>query len=200
MMAEKKSAPSALRNRGPIADVLAEELPASGLVLEIASGTGEHAAFFAGRFPHIEWQPTDPDPEALASIEAWRSEAGLPNLHAPLALDAASRDWSIAGTDAVLCINMIHISPWEACEGLFAGAGRLLPKGGKLLLYGPYLEDDVETAPSNLDFDAWLKARDRRFGIRNLAQIDALAARNGLSRSRRVEMPANNLVLVYVNG
>jgi cyclopropane fatty-acyl-phospholipid synthase-like methyltransferase len=197
-MIEKKSAPAALRNREPIADVLAEELPSSGIVLEIASGTGEHAMFLAQRFPHLEWLPTDPDPEALASIEAWRSEAGLPNLRAPLALDAASPEWLVTRADAMLCINMIHISPWEASEGLFAGAARLLPKGGKLLLYGPYLEDDVETAQSNLDFDAWLKARDPRFGIRNISDVDALAARNGLSRSRRAEMPANNLALAYL--
>ncbi|HEX9807775.1 MAG TPA: DUF938 domain-containing protein [Alteraurantiacibacter sp.] len=197
-MIEKKSAPAALRNREPIADVLAEELPSSGTVLEIASGTGEHAAFFATRFPHLEWQPTDPDPEALASIEAWRGEADLPNLRAPAALDAASPEWPIEGADAMLCINMIHISPWEASKGLFAGAARLLPKGGKLLLYGPYLEDDVETAQSNLDFDAWLKARDPRFGLRNIADVDTLAARNGLSRSRRAEMPANNLTLAYL--
>ena len=197
-MIEKKSAPAALRNREPIADVLAEELPSSGTVLEIASGTGEHAAFFATRFPHLEWQPTDPDPEALASIEAWRGEAELPNLRAPVALDAASPEWPIEGADAMLCINMIHISPWEASKGLFAGAARLLPKGGKLLLYGPYLEDEVETAQSNLDFDAWLKARDPRFGLRNIADVDTLAARNGLSRSRRAEMPANNLTLAYL--
>ena len=197
-MIEKKSAPAALRNREPIADVLAEELPSSGTVLEIASSTGEHAAFFATRFPHLEWQPTDPDPEALASIEAWRGEADLPNLRAPAALDAASPEWPIEGADAMLCINMIHISPWEASKGLFAGAARLLPKGGKLLLYGPYLEDEVETAQSNLDFDAWLKARDPRFGLRNIADVDTLAARNGLSRSRRAEMPANNLTLAYL--
>lgn len=197
-MIEKKSAPAALRNREPIAEVLADELPPSGLVLEIASGTGEHAVFFARRFPHLEWQPTDPDPEALASIEAWRREARLPNLRAPVALDAASRQWPIARADAVLCINMIHISRWEASERLFAGTARLLPAGGKLLLYGPYLENDVDTAQSNLDFDAWLKARDPRFGLRNISDVDALAARNGFCRSRRVEMPANNLMLAYL--
>jgi hypothetical protein len=154
--------------------------------------------FLAQRFPHLEWQPTDPDPEALASIEAWRGEAELPNLRAPVALDAASPEWPVTRADAILCINMIHISPWEASKGLFAGAARLLPQGGKLLLYGPYLEDEVETAQSNLDFDAWLKARDPRFGLRNIADVDTLAARNGLSRSRRAEMPANNLTLAYL--
>jgi SAM-dependent methyltransferase len=144
-MIEKKSAPAALRNREPIADVLAEELPSSGTVLEIASGTGEHAMFLAQRFPHLEWQPTDPDPEALASIEAWRGEADLPNLRAPAALDAASPEWPIEGADAMLCINMIHISPWEASKGLFAGAARLLPQGGKLLLYGRRRDGAVQS-------------------------------------------------------
>ena len=196
-MTEKQSAPAALRNRDPIAEVLAEELPPSGLVLEIASGTGEHAVHFAERFPDLDWQPSDPDGGALGSISAWRDEANLPNLRVPLMLDAAAADWPVGHADSVLCVNMIHIAPWEAAEGLFAGAGRLLPPGGKLILYGPYIEQDVETAPSNIEFDAWLKARDPRFGIRDLAAVDELAARNGMSRARRVAMPANNLVVVY---
>lgn len=196
-MTEKQSAPSALRNRDPIANVLAEELPPDGAVLEIASGTGEHAVYFAERFPDLEWQPSDPDGGALASISAWRDEAGLPNLRAPVILDAAAADWPVAQADAVLCVNMIHIAPWEAAEGLFAGSARVLPPGGQLILYGPYIEQHVETAPSNIEFDAWLKARDPRFGIRDLAAVDGLAARNGMSRSRRVPMPANNLVVVY---
>lgn len=199
-MADRQSAPSALRNRGPIADVIAEELPPSGLVLEIASGTGEHAIHFAERFPHLEWQPTDPDGGAIASISAWRDEAGLSNLRVPLMLDAAAADWPLDQADAMLCINMIHIAPWDAAEGLFAGAARLLPQGGKLMLYGPYIEQGVETAPSNIEFDSWLKARDPRYGVRDLAAVDALAARNGMSRSRRVAMPANNLVVVYRKG
>lgn len=196
-MAERQSAPATLRNRDPIADVLAEELPASGLVLEIASGTGEHAIHFAERFPDLEWQSSDPDEAALGSISAWRADSGLPNLRTPLMLDAASTDWPIDRAEAVLCINMIHIAPWDAAEGLFAGAARLLRPGGKLILYGPYIEQDVETALSNVDFDIWLKTRDPRFGIRELAAVDALAARHGMPRSRRVAMPANNLVVVY---
>lgn len=193
----KQHAPAASRNREPIAQVLRDELPKSGLLLEIASGTGEHACHFAGLFPGLIWQPSDPDDTARASIAAWRSEADLPNLLIPLALDAASPDWPITAADAVLCANMIHISPWESAEGLFKGASKVLPAGGPLILYGPYLEDAVETAPSNLAFDEWLKAKDPRFGIRRLEDVDRLAGRCGLTRTRRVEMPANNLILVY---
>lgn len=193
----KQSAPAAARNRDPIADVLREELPDSGLVLEIASGTGEHACHFAQMFPALEWQPTDPDPGALASIAAWREEAALANLRAPVMLDAAAAPWPVEQADAVLCINMIHISPWASAEGLFAGSGRLVAPGAPLLLYGPYLEDGVETAASNLAFDQWLKDKDPRFGIRRIEDVDALAARHGFSRAARRQMPANNLMLTY---
>jgi ubiquinone/menaquinone biosynthesis C-methylase UbiE len=193
----KHSAPAALRNREPIAAVLAEELPASGTVLEVASGTGEHAVHFASEFPALAWQPSDPDEVALESIAAWREEAGLANLLPPLALDAAAPEWPLDAADAVVCINMIHISPWTSAEGLFAGAARLLPKGAPLLLYGPFLEDDVPTAPSNIAFDAWLKGKDPAYGIRRIEEVDALAARHGFARTRRTEMPANNLTLAY---
>ena len=193
----KQSAPAAARNREAIARVLAQQLPAAGLVLEIASGTGEHAVHFAAGFPQLQWQPSDPDPAARASIASWQEEAGLANLRAPLALDAASDAWPIAAADALLCINMIHISPWAAGEGLFAGAARILPAGAPLVLYGPYLEDTVETAPSNLAFDQWLKARDPAYGIRRIEDVDALAAGCGFARSSRVDMPANNLTLTY---
>lgn len=196
----KQTAPAAARNREPIAQVLAEELPQGGLVLEIAAGTGEHAVHFAAAFPVLQWQPTDPDAVALQSIAAWREEAGLPNLRAPLALDAASAQWPLSAADAVVCVNMIHISPWASAEGLFAGAARLLGQGAPLVLYGPYLEDDVETAPSNLAFDQWLKDKDPRFGIRRIEDVDALAAWHGFTRTRRVEMPANNLMLTYRKG
>ena len=196
-MSAKQSAPAALRNRGPIADILSEELPAAGLVLEIASGTGEHAVEFARRFPSLTWQPTDPDPHALASIAAWREEAALPNLLPPVRLNAADAQWPVGGADAMVCINMIHISPWEASEGLFAGAARLLPRGAPLALYGPYLEDAVDPAPSNIAFDLSLKQRDARWSLRRIEDVDALAARNGFLRTRRFEMPANNLTLVY---
>lgn len=193
----KRHAPATQRNRDPIAAILAEELPERGIVLEVASGSGEHAVFFAGLFPGLAWQPTDPDRDALASIAAWREEAGLANLAAPLLLDASSSDWPVDAVDAMLCVNMIHISPWDATEGLFAGAGRLLPTGAPLVIYGPFLEAGVDAAPSNLAFDAGLRSRDPAWGLRDLAQVDALAAREGLSRTRRVAMPANNLALVY---
>jgi hypothetical protein len=193
----KGHAPATLRNRDPIAAVLAEELPQSGLLLEVAAGTGEHAAFFAPRFPQLIWQPSDPDADALASIEAWRRDADAANLRAPLHLDAAASDWPIYAADAILCINMIHISPPAATRGLMARAGRLLPAGAPLVLYGPFLEPDVETVASNLAFDASLKSRDGRWGLRDIGWVDDLAAAAGLSRNRRVAMPANNLVLVY---
>jgi hypothetical protein len=193
----KRTAPAVGRNREPIAAVLAEELPSAGLVLETASGTGEHAVHFARTFPALEWQPSDPDPEACASIAAWRGEAGLANLREPLALDAARPPWPVARADAVLCINMAHISPLAATEGLLEGATALLAPGAPLVLYGPYLEAEVETAPSNLEFDAWLKRQNPEFGLRRREWLDERAASHGFARTRRVAMPANNLTLVY---
>ncbi len=202
-MSAKQHAPATLRNRDPIANVLACELPASGTVLEIAAGTGEHAVCFAGRFPALTWQPTDPSPEALASIAEYRAEYaaeyGGINLAAPLLLDAAAPDhWPVAAADAIVCINMVHISPWEATLGLFAGAARVLPaSGGPLILYGPYIEQGVETAPSNIEFDASLKARDARWGLRKAEALDVLATKHGMARSARHALPANNIMLVY---
>ncbi|GAB5347931.1 DUF938 domain-containing protein [Alteriqipengyuania sp. 357] len=197
-MSGKRESPAAQRNRAPIADVLASVLPDHGRVLEIASGTGEHVVHFAARFPDLTWQPSDPDPGARASIAAYVKESGSENIETPLALDASASEWPIDAADALVCINMIHISPWAATEGLFAGAARLLPpQGGPLVLYGPYLESDVETAESNLGFDQSLKARDPRWGLRDRAAVDALAEKNGFTRTLRVPMPANNLVLVY---
>lgn len=193
----KQQAPAAARNREPIAQVLADELPAVGTVLEVASGTGEHVLHFAAKFPHLHWQPSDLDAGARASTAAWIAEAGLDNIAAPLALDAAQDDWPIALADVVVCINMAHISPLAASEGLVRAAGKLLPAGAPLIFYGPWLEDGVETAPSNLEFDAWLKARDPAFGLRPVAWMDGLAASHGLRRTRRVAMPANNIMLVY---
>lgn len=193
----KRHAPAAARNSAPIAEVLAQELPASGTVLEIASGTGEHAVFFARRFPDLEWQPSDPDSEALQSIGAWGEEAGLGNLRAPLSLDASAPAWPIECADAVLCINMTHISPWAATEGLFAGAARLLSPGSPLVIYGPFLETNVEPAASNLAFDASLKSRNPAWGLRDAARLDALGDASGLHRSARYAMPANNLALIY---
>ena len=193
----KQQAPAAARNRAPIAAVLADELPASGTVLEVASGTGEHVLHFAATFPHLYWQPSDPDAAARASVSAWCSEAGLGNVADPLAIDAAAADWPIARADAVVCINMAHISPLAASHGLVRAAGAMLPTGAPLIFYGPWLEQGVETAPSNLDFDQWLKARDPGFGLRQADWMDDLAAGQGLRRTRRVAMPANNIMLVY---
>jgi SAM-dependent methyltransferase len=194
-----RASPSTARNREPILNVLRGCLPAHGEVLEIAAGAGEHAVYNAAALPHLLWRPTDPDPEALASIAAWRDHAGLPNLAAPVRLDASDPDsWPVERADAVVNINMIHISPWSATEGLMIGAGRLLPPGGVLFLYGPYIQSDVETAPSNLDFDASLKSRNPAWGLRRLDDVASLAAAQGLRLTQRVAMPANNLALVFL--
>jgi SAM-dependent methyltransferase len=196
----RRSAPAALRNREPIAQVLAEWLPKRGLVLEVASGTGEHAVFFAGRFPKLEWQPSDLDAAALQSIRSWRAEAALPNLREPLIIDAASNDWPIESADAVLSINMVHISPWASSLGLLEGASRLLRAGGPLILYGPWLGDRIETAPSNLAFDADLKRRDPEWGLRNVEIFAAEAQARGLELVDQRAMPANNRMLLFRNG
>ncbi|MGZ3275808.1 MAG: DUF938 domain-containing protein, partial [Caulobacteraceae bacterium] len=170
----------------------------SGLVLEVAAGAGEHAVYFASAFAALQWQPTDADAEALASITAWRQHAGLDNLLPPLCLDAAQPDaWPVERADAVVAINMIHISPWSATAGLMAGAARALPSGGGLFLYGPFIESGVPTAPSNVEFDQSLRRRNPEWGIRSLDDLTALGARHGLSLSERIAMPANNLVLVF---
>ncbi|RGP40849.1 UPF0585 protein C16orf13 like protein [Altererythrobacter insulae] len=193
----KKYAPATLRNRDAIAAILVKELPETGIVLEIASGSGEHAVYFAPRFPDLVWQPSDPSEEALLSIEAWRSESGANNLGAPIRIDASSDQWPMSHADALVCINMVHISPWEATQGLFAGAKRILPETAPLILYGPYIETGVETAQSNMDFDASLRSRDPRWGLRRVADVDEVAANNGFARAQRYEMPTNNLVLIY---
>lgn len=192
--AAKKHAPATLRNRDVILSVLCEVLPAAGLVLEVASGSGEHIAYFAESLPRLEWQPSDPAPAALASIAAW--SAGIANVRPPLALDAAAADWPLARADAMLCINMVHISPWQATLGLFAGAARLLASNAPLYLYGPFHRAGVTTAESNLAFDANLRARDPTWGLR--AVEDVTAAAQGFELTQLVEMPANNLSLVYV--
>lgn len=192
------ASPSSARNREPLLAVLRRWLPASGTVVEIASGLGEHAAWFAQAMPGVTWQPTDRSEEALDILTARREAAGLPNLAPPLVLDAASPDaWPVERADAVVCINMIHISPWAATEGLMAGAARILPAGAPLCLYGPYVEAGVETAPGNLAFDADLRHRDPAWGLRDLDAVKALAASHGLTFSERVAMPANNLCLLF---
>lgn len=192
----KRSAPAALRNRGLIADVLREWLPQSGTVLELASGTGEHAVHFAECFPNLLWQPSDMDPAALVSIEAWRSEARLPNLLPPVLLDAASDDWPVSVAAAVLSINMAHISPWDATLGLLEGAAQMLPCGAPLIFYGPWLIDDVETAPSNLEFDRSLRNRNPLWGIRRVEDLVAAAKARGFELAGRKAMPANNFMIL----
>lgn len=195
MSEARQHAPATARNRDAIVAVLRDALPERGSALEVASGTGEHVVHFATAFPAIDWQPSDPDPDARASIAAWVKEAGLGNIRPPLALDAAA-DWPVAQADAILCINMVHISPWAATLGLMRGAGAVLPAGGLLYLYGPYLQQGVETAASNLAFDDWLKARNAAWGIRAVEDVTAAGAAQGLDLERIVEMPANNLSLL----
>lgn len=192
----KRHAPATERNREPLAAVLRDVLPARGTVLEIASGTGEHAAYFSRLFPELTWQPSDADYEALNSIEAWGADSDAPNLRPPVVLDAAGT-WPVDAADAILCVNMVHISPWVATEGLMRGAGRILPSGAPLILYGPYRRSGVATAPSNEAFDQSLKARNPDWGLRALEDVTAEAEANGLRLERVVEMPANNLTVVY---
>ena len=193
----RRSAPHVARNAEPIAEVLRTILPETGLVLEVASGSGEHALHFARAFPHLLWQPTDADPVALRSVEAWRTAESLPNLLAPVHLDAAAERWPIEEADAVLCINMVHISPWAATVGVLRGAGRLLKPGAPLYLYGAYRQHGIETAPSNEAFDRSLRARNPEWGVRLLEDVVAEAERHGLALDKVVPMPANNLSVVF---
>jgi cyclopropane fatty-acyl-phospholipid synthase-like methyltransferase len=192
--------PSATRNKAPILDVLKRVLPPSGTVLEIGCGTGEHVVFFAEATPALTWRPSDPDPDARASAAAWISFAGLANVEAPLDIDVRAETWGIeheAPFDAIVSINMAHIAPWTASCGLFAGAARLLDAGAPLVLYGPFMRGGVHTAPSNAAFDASLKARNPEWGVRDIADLERLGAAHGLDLIESVEMPANNLTLVF---
>lgn len=197
MTDQRRFAPATTRNREPILAVLRESLPQSGLVLEVASGSGEHGVYFAHALPGLEWQPSDPSPDALASIEAWIAAKGPGNLRAPLCLDAASDTWPISSADAIVCINMIHISPWEATEGLMRGAGRILAPGAPLCLYGPYKRGELPLEPSNAAFDESLRSRNPRWGLRELGDVRACAQANGFELERVVEMPANNLAVIF---
>ncbi len=193
----RRFAPATTRNRDAILEVLGPLLPESGLVLEVASGTGEHVVHFARARPGLIWQPTDPSADARESISAWVAAEGLANVRPPLALDAASDAWLVEGIDVGVCINMIHISPWEATEGLMRGMARLLAPGGVLYIYGPFRRADVPTAPSNEAFDADLKVRDARWGLRSVEAVRAEADANGLAFEGLSEMPANNLSLIF---
>ncbi|HEY0627631.1 MAG TPA: DUF938 domain-containing protein [Allosphingosinicella sp.] len=193
----RRSAPHVARTAGPIADVLRGILPDEGLVLEVASGSGEHALHFAREFPHLLWQPTDADPVALRSVEAWRTADSAPNLLAPVHLDASGDNWPVEQADAILCINMVHISPWAATEGLMRGAGRLLASDCPLYLYGAYRQQGAEMAPSNEAFDRSLKERNPEWGVRTLEDVTAEADRHGLVLDAVVPMPASNLSIVF---
>lgn len=192
----KQHAPATSRNREPILGVLKRWLPATGLVLEIAAGSGEHAAFFAGQFPQLQWQPSDASPQALDSIAAWRAEAGLANLREPMRLDVRE-PWPLDRADALFSANMIHIAPWECAQALMAGAGRVLRPGGVLILYGPFKVGGRHTAPSNQAFDADLRARDPAWGVRDLEAVGAAAQAAGLDHLDTMPMPANNLSVVW---
>nr|WP_298413026.1 DUF938 domain-containing protein [uncultured Halomonas sp.] len=193
---QRLSSPAVVRNRDAILAVLRDVLPQQGKVLEIASGSGEHALYLARHLPAISWQPSDPNPQALASIAAWRKTESLDNLLEPVQLDVTLRPWPVEDFDALVCINMIHIAPWEAAQALFAEAGKNLEEGGVLYLYGPFKRDGQHTAASNAAFDVDLRRRDPRWGVRDLNDMELLAQENGLGIERIVEMPANNLSLV----
>ncbi|WP_093569244.1 DUF938 domain-containing protein [Methylobacterium sp. 174MFSha1.1] len=193
-------APAVARNREPILNVLYRLLPASGLVLEVASGSGEHIVHFASALPRLRWQPTDADPRALRSIAAHAQNTGFANVLAPQSLDARAQPWPVARADAVLAINMTHIAPWSATVGLMAGAGGILPEGGLLYLYGPFRVAGAHTAPSNATFDADLRARDPAWGVRDVEAISEAGLAQGLSLVERIPMPANNFSLVYRRG
>lgn len=207
---QRRLAPAAQRNRDAILTILqrifeggpAKDSANIHWVVEIASGTGEHAVHFAAALPSIHWQPSDPDATALGSIAAWREHAQLTgevrNLAAPIVLDVRAIPWpDTLRADALVCINMIHIAPWEAAQALFAGAEKLLPANGVLYLYGPYRRDGIPTAASNEAFDAQLRASDPRWGLRDLADVVALASQHGFALSETIEMPANNLSLIF---
>jgi SAM-dependent methyltransferase len=189
--------PHVTRNREPILEVLRRVLPRQGLVLEIASGGGEHAAYFAQNLPGVLWQPTDANSEMFESIAAHRAAAGAANLLAPLPLDVTAEQWPVERADALVCCNMIHIAPWAATEGLIAGAGRTLSRGAPLYLYGPYKIDGRHTAPSNQDFDARLRAQSPLWGVRDLTDVSSLAKRHGFAPVETVPMPAKNLSVIF---
>lgn len=200
-MSERLYYPATERNRDPILTVLKQHLPRQGRVLEIASGSGEHVTHFAQHFPALDWQPSDLDPACLGSIQAWCEYCGLDNVRAPLRLDTTTgHNWPKTELDALICINMVHISPWAATKGLMEKAGQLLRTGGVLYLYGPYRRGGLHTAPSNAAFERALQVQDARFGIRDIGDVEVEGALNGLHLEEVIEMPANNFSLVFRRG
>ena len=200
---QRMCSPSAARNLAPILEVFKRVLPAHSAVLEIGCGTGEHAVHFAGAMPNLTWRPSDPDSDARASTASWIKFTGLSNVLPPVDIDVCAKAWGAEQTapfDAIVSLNMVHISPWAASLALFAGARRLLRGGGLLFLYGPFMRDGVHTAPSNAAFDASLKARNPSWGLRDIADLERVGESSGLSLHETIEMPANNMSLVFSNG
>jgi len=193
----RERSPSAERNREPILAILQQVLPRTGTVLEIASGTGQHTLHFAAALSALDWQPSDPEAAARASIGAWIAHSGLTNVRAPLDIDVRRQPWGIEAADAMVCINMVHISPWAATQALFEGARRILPGGGVLYLYGPYRRDGAHTAPSNEVFDQQLRSRNPEWGVRDMEAVQQLGVDAGLSCDAPLAMPANNFSLVF---
>jgi hypothetical protein len=197
MTDRRQYSPATVRNRDFILNVLFDVLPTTGLILEIASGSGEHVVHFARNFPSLVFQPSDPDPEALLSVGAWVKDAQVTNVRAPIVLDASQSPWLIASADGIICINMVHISPWDATVGLITGAAATLPPGSPLYLYGPYKREGFATAPSNQAFDRNLRDRNPAWGLRHLEAVAAIAQSAGFSVPGVTEMPANNLSVVF---
>jgi hypothetical protein len=197
MTDHRQYAPAAVRNRDFILDVLRDLLPMTGVILEIASGSGEHVVHFARNFPSLVFQPSDPEPKALLSVAEWVKAVQVTNVRAPIVLDASQSPWPIASADGIICINMVHISPWDATVGLIAGAAATLPPGSPLYLYGPYKREGFATVPSNETFDRNLRDRNRAWGLRDLEAVAAIAQSAGFSVPTVTEMPANNLSVVF---
>jgi hypothetical protein len=193
----KRHAVAPDKNREPILGALRQLLPHAGTVLEIASGTGQHAVYFARELPSIVWQPSDVDADAVDSIQAWRAEAALPNLRAPVPIDVTHEDWEVPPAHAIVCINMVHIAPWAACVGLLNGAPRHLIARGRLIFYGPFVIPGRETAPSNVEFDASLRRQNPAWGLRDLGEITRLAEARGLDRTHVIDLPSNNVVAAF---
>ncbi|MBT7943923.1 MAG: DUF938 domain-containing protein [Alphaproteobacteria bacterium] len=193
----RQYAPATARNRDPILTVLKRVLPKNGIMLEIGAGSGEHAAYFAPHFPDLTWQPSEPDPDSRGSVAAWVEATAAANLRPPINLSVTDAEWPVAIAQAIFSANMIHIAPWACCQGLMAGAGRTLAPNGLLILYGPFKRDGEHTAPSNAQFDASLRQRDPAWGIRDLDDVTACAEESGLARTEIVDMPANNLMLIF---